>query len=228
MHSTPLQFRETIVRYDRAAVSRLLIELGHGDYEIVDPRVARMMHTKSDQFEATNGWFLTAQSESKRWLVDMITSDESLLGADLPGFCRWVEAFNPTNCNDWLSLPLLYRRHISTGLIFSLAVNAPTTFIGRIVEPTRGWIHWTSQLEELIYLALGNQAEVLKVRELSRGYRRQNTDVLDELDTLFIDGQSLRTILYHHTDGLKYFFGGPNHFISGFLSEHFGRYRISI
>jgi len=208
---------EKFVNGNPKEVSQCLDEFLGGEYEIVNPMEERYVQaSKSDFRQEGYAWFMWAGRGKKRWLLEHHYCSEPFLEWKSEGFMNWLKQFNPKNCNDWLLAPRLYSNSLFFGNPdWSRIAATQTKTVKRVLSPSRGLLVWNTQYRHLIHIAV-KDATIKRVDELVSGYVRRKDATLTELESMWIDGISLKELFDEHQD---HWLGIPNPYVSGLLSE---------
>lgn len=205
---------EKFVIDDPMAVNQRLNEILGGGYEIDNPMNDRHLLEMAQSRHEGNAWFMWAEQEGKLWFLDGFTLDEPLSVSR--GFLPWLKEFRPKNCNDWLLAPRLYAHTLISGNSdWKNVASRKIKVADRLLAASRGLLVWEYQYRYLMYLADENISKK-RTHELFTGYAMKKPTALEELDSLWIDGVSLRALFDEHQD---YYLGSPNFYVSGLLSE---------
>lgn len=204
---------ETFIADDRADVAAAVDEFFGDAYEVVNPFFPR-------PDIGGHAWFLWAEHGERRYLLDGVCDNNSFPGAQAGGFHEWLADFRPRNANDWLVAPRLYSHFVQFGAPNWACVQALSSrYVDQVLAPTRGLLLWTTQMRHLMYLAeRGLSSE--QAGELVRGYQRLNPEAHEILQAMQIDGLSILEVFEHRTQHQACFFGTPDYYVSGLLSQH--------
>lgn len=223
----PVEIKEQFISHDPGQVLALRLQILEGKFEIVSPGLEDWIHRQSPDWEASNcAWLLsaTACDAGRSYLLDYNESPDPYPGSTKGGFIKWLNAFNPANCNDWLMVPFLYARHVFDDKSihwdgFRLDVNPA---LASLVAPTRGLLLWKEQRLLLIRKATGiGEAEAARLLNL---YLRQDNEACRRFDEVEFGGEPLASVFRRLTLNGRYIAGRPDYVLSGKLSGWLTRY----
>ncbi len=223
--SSRMRIREIFITNDRLGVLTFAQNIAGGRYRFLDAYDAEFyirFANSRDVFTGDSAWLLWAEGDGQPRLLESGISNSPIPGADKEGLVRWLTTFHPVNCNDWLMIPALYRRHVWD--VESISWRDRPVFpkiehVERVLSATRGLLLWQSQVESLVQ----QHCDVSRSEAVAlwrRYMRRNDVSVVRQVNEAVYDGHLLGDVIAERTLNHALEPGWSEHLLAGVLSEH--------